>query len=290
MPFKQYAVIFPCEINSLNAVDSFFHEEWNAAANFFQIIFFDYDEFVENNILRLNKQFKEDTTCIYRGWMMKPGQYENFYNRLKERKLNLVTKPESYSLMHLFPNVYPYIKNDTPGILVYPDNAEIDLNEIKKRFQRFMVKDFVKSEKGTEFPPFFSADISEKDFNHWLEVFREYRGKLFTGGICIKEYIDLTKYNGSTNEWRAFYIGNVVVSLNPNSGQDSECPPPPEALVEKYKDFPSPFYTIDYGETAGGSWSILETGDGSVSGLCKSQSVPDFFESMKTALENNFYL
>lgn len=173
------AIIFPCEINSLNTVDSFFHEEWNDAAIFFQIIFFDFDEFVENNILRLNKRFEEDTTCIYRGWMMKPGQYENFYNRLKERKLNLVTKPESYSLMHLFPNVYPYIKDDTPGILVYPDNTKIELDEIKKRFQRFMVKDFVKSEKGTEFLPFFFSGHFGKRFQSLAGSFQGIPGKTF---------------------------------------------------------------------------------------------------------------
>lgn len=114
-------------------------------------------------------------------------------------------------LIYVMLRIYPQILSDTPKMLVYPLGTEVNLKEIKKNFKRFMIKDFVKSEKGSSIPKFFDSDISEKDFFYWLKVFKEYRSKLFTGGICIKEYVGLKKYNGNTNEWRVFYLfGNVL--------------------------------------------------------------------------------
>ncbi len=102
-----------------------------------------------------------------------------------------------YAMLH----IYPQILSDTQKMLVYPLGTEVNLKEIKKNFKRFMIKDFVKSEKGSSIPKFFDSDISEKDFFYWLKVFKEYRSKLFTGGICIKEHVDLkntmkTQMNG----------------------------------------------------------------------------------------------
>lgn len=99
----------------------------------------------------------------------------------------LLTKPSEYKNMHLFPNVYPYIKADTAGMMVFED-GKVDIEEAKKRYHRFMVKDSVKSVKGTEFPAFFDSTVTQEEFDRWMEVFYKYRGNLLTGNICIKEY------------------------------------------------------------------------------------------------------
>ena len=56
-----------------------------------------------------------------------------------------------YSLMHVFPNIYPFLREDTARLETFPLHEEIDVDILKKQFQRFMVKDYVKSVKGTEF-------------------------------------------------------------------------------------------------------------------------------------------
>lgn len=48
----------------------------------------------------------------------------------------------------------------------------------------------------------------------------------------------------------------------------------------EYRDLDSPFYTVDYGELADGSWKILEVGDRSVSGLSESQDAEHFFRAL----------
>ena len=280
------AIIFPCNIFSLQEVDFDFQNEYTAAIEVggFEIYFYDYEQFVRDGILRLNRRPEEKISAVLRGWMLNTELYERFYNLLLERNINLITNPEQYRMMHLFPNVYPLIEQDTPGILVYPEcenNSKISLSEIKTKFNRFMIKDFVKSEKGTDFPKFFDSSISEEDFSYWLKVFREYRGKLFTGGFCIKEIVDLRKYGERTNEWRVFYLNGNIISVSKNSGQPDFASEVPKSLIEKYKNLPSPFYTVDYAELSDSNWKILEAGDGQVSGLSDRQDAMAFFRTIQ---------
>lgn len=280
------AVLFPCDFFSINEVDSSYQAEYDAVVSNgnFDIYFYNYDEFIEEGILHLNRRPAEKTPTLLRGWMLSDKRYDKFYHLLKERNIELTTTPEQYAAMHLFPKVYPLISEDTPGLLVYPDGCGIDLAEIKSKFSRFMVKDYVKSEKGTDFPKFFDSSISDEDFYHWITVFKEYRGKLFTGGICIKEFVDLKRYNDNTNEWRVFYAGGKVISISRNSGQKNSKKEVPKALVDKYALLPSPFYTVDFAELADGNWKIIEAGDGQVSGLSEKQDAAAFFRFLEIYL------
>jgi hypothetical protein len=276
------AILFPCNMGSMNDVDWSFEDEYSAAreCDGYELFFYDYDQFVRDGRLILDHQPEKPTLTVLRGWMLNDKQYELFYNQLLSRNIKLITNPEQYNTMHLFPNVYPMIAEDTPEILIYPDGAEIDVEYIKSKFKRFLVKDYVKSEKGTDFPKSFDHTITQENMDQWLKVFREYRGKLFTGGICIKEYVELKKYGERTNEWRVFYIGGHVLSVSKNSGQMDFINEVPQPLVGKYMNLPSPFYTVDFAELADGSWKILEAGDGQVSGLSDNQNARAFFRAL----------
>ena len=61
-----------------------------------------------------------------------------------------------------------------------------------------------------------------------MEVFYKYRGGLLTGGICIKEFLDLKYYGSGTNEYRVFYINHEAVTISRNSGQGTYTPIPPQ--------------------------------------------------------------
>ena len=87
--------------------------------------------------------------------------------------------------MHIFPNVYHLVEADTAKMRVFPLHDHIDVEELKKDFTRFMVKDHVKSVKGTEFPKYFGNDITQEEFDRWMEVFYKYRGDL------LQKYADL---------------------------------------------------------------------------------------------------
>lgn len=210
--------------------------------------------------------------------MMKPSDYELFHEELYKQDVELISTPKHYEQMHVFPNVYPHIKEDTPRMLTYPLHSDIDLNEIRGIMKRFMVKDYVKSVKGSDFPRCFDSSITQEKFDEYMKLFYKYRGDLLTGGICIKEFVDLKKYGDATNEYRVFYMNNEVAMVSRNSGQPDDTPEPPDTLIYKYSELPSWFYTVDFAELEDGSWIILETGDGGVSGLPDNQDELEFYK------------
>ncbi len=272
-------ILFPSSFFSLTKVDEDLQKEYDAvlSTGLYDVALFGYDKWFNEDKLLVKDSPDEEHMAVYRGWMMKPDQYERFYNQLLDKNIRLVTEPEQYRLMHIFPNVYERVKEDTAKMEMYPLHSKMDVEQLKKSFGRFMVKDYVKSVKGTEFPRYFDQGITQEDFDRWMEVFYKYRGGLLTGGICIKEFLDLKRYGDKTNEYRVFYINHEIATICRNSGQGSYTPEPPKELIEKYRYLDSPYYTVDYAELEDGSWKILEAGDGEVSGLSENQDYEHYF-------------
>lgn len=275
-------VLFPSSYFDVMKVDEDLQKEYEAvlSTGLFNVVLFGYDKWFNEGKLVIRNKPSEECLAVYRGWMMKPEQYEQFYIQLLDNNIRLITEPQDYQLMHVFPNVYDFVKEDTARMEIFPLHEQLDVEYIKKRFGRFMVKDFVKSVKGTDFPKFFNQDITQAEFDNWMDVFYKYRGPLLTGGICIKEFLDLKRYGEHTNEYRVFYMNHNVATICRNSGQGSYTPEPPMELIEKYRNLSSPYYTIDYAELTDGSWKILEAGDGEVSGLSDYQDYKIYFRTL----------
>ena len=283
-------ILFPSSFFSITKVDEDLQKEYDAvlATGLFEVALFGYDKWFQEDKLIVTNAPKEEHLAVYRGWMMKPEQYQRFYNLLLDKNIRLITEPEQYRRMHIFPNIYKSVKEDTARMEIYPLHTQIDVEQLKKSFLRFMVKDYVKSVKGTEFPQFFDQSISQKDFDRWMEVFYQYRGTLLTGGICIKEYLDLKQYGRRTNEYRVFYMNHEIATVSRNSGQGNYTPEPPRALMEKYRNLDSPYYTIDFAELEDGTWRIVETGDGEVSGLSDNQDYEQYFRALHQCFAYHF--
>lgn len=275
-------ILFPSSYFNASKVDEDLQKEYEAvlATGLFKTAVFGYDKWFNEGKLIISGEPAEEHYAVYRGWMMKPEQYERFYKLLQEKNIKLVTDPAQYKLMHIFPNVYDCVKSDTAKMEVFPLHSQIDVELLKKSFGRFMVKDYVKSVKGTEFPRFFDQSITQEEFDRWMQVFYQYRGDLLTGGICIKEFLDLKRYGERTNEYRVFYINHEIATISRNSGQMAHAPEPPKELLGKYKNLNSPYYTVDYAELENGSWRIVEAGDGEVSGLSDNQDYEAYFRAL----------
>lgn len=282
---SEAAVVFPSSFFSTKKVDEDMEKEYDAAVKSgFNTVLFGYSEWFNSGRIKLSRTFEQKTKAVYRGWMMKPEQYRKFYEELKENNIQLVTSPEQYELVHLFPKVYSSIKDDTAEIMLYGLHEHIDIRKVQNKFSRFIVKDYVKSVKGDKFPRYFDSSTTQEYFDECMELFYMFRGGLLTGGICIKEYMDLKQYNGKTNEFRAVYVNGKCISLERNSGQENGSAEPPAGLIEKYNSIGSCYYTVDYAELADGTWKILETGDGSVSGLCEGQNYEEYYGSLMANL------
>lgn len=212
-------IVFPSSYFNVKKVDEDLITEYEGvrATGLFDVVIFGYEKWFNEDKLILTEIPDTKKKAVYRGWMMKPDKYELFYNALLERNIELVTKPEEYKLMHIFPNIYSHFGDDTAKMRIYPLHEQIKVEELKKDFDKFMIKDYVKSVKGTEFPKYFDKDISQKDFDNWMELFYKYRGNLLTGGICVKEFLNLKFYGERTNEYRVFYINHDVATISKNS-------------------------------------------------------------------------
>lgn len=275
-------ILFPSDFFRTTRVDEDLRAEYNAALStgLFKVVLFEYNQWFNEGKLVIKDPPDEMRTAVYRGWMMKPEQYKDFYNLLLEKNIRLVTDPEQYKLMHVFPNVYDWLKEDTAKMEIYPLHGQINVERLKTSFERFMVKDYVKSVKGTDFPKYFDRSITQEEFDKWMQVFYKYRGNLLTGGICIKEFFDLKYYGKRTNEYRVFYINHEIATVSRNSAQGIYTPLPPQELIDKYKNLNSNYYTVDYAELEDGTWKILEAGDGQVSGLSENQNYEQYFRAL----------
>jgi hypothetical protein len=275
-------ILFPSSYFDVRKVDEDLQNEYEAVINTgrWNTIFFDYHKWVNEGKIVLSEDVPQSIMAVYRGWMMKADQYLEFYMALLKEGIRLITVPEEYIFFHHFPNIYALIKKDTPRTISVSLESTYQIKDIQKEFDRFMVKDYVKSVKGTDFPKYFTKDTTEEEFAKAMESFYKYRGELMSGGLCFKEYVDLKKYGDKTNEYRVFYVDHEIATTSRNSLQPNYTPEPPIELIDKYRGLPSVFYTLDFAELTDGSWKILEAGDGSVSGPSEGQDLEAFYRAL----------
>jgi hypothetical protein len=267
-------IIFPSDPRNFREVDSDYEKEYQVATLLgFKCLLFEFDTWYfpirKSEIL---------TEIIYRGWMMTPSKYEDFYNILLNLNYKLINDPTQYVDCHWFPNVYDKIKNWTPLAIWTQDLNSMPL--LRKHFDKqVLIKDFVKSEKSRTC---FKIPVNT-DERALIEIVKDFvglRGKLFQGGIVFKQYVDLKKYDNKTNEWRIFIKDKIIISVNQNSNNSEGCIPSLEFLSNIIPNITSRFYTIDIVELENGEWTIIETGDGGVSGLATNSNVLEFYNKL----------
>ena len=139
-------ILFPSSFFDIKKVDEDLQKEYEAviSTGLFQIALFGYDQWFNDGKLVVTGAPEAERLAVYRGWMMQPEQYGQFYQRLLNKNIRLITEPKHYQMMHIFPNVYESVKDDTVKMELFPLHSQIDVEYLKKRFTRFMVKDYVK--------------------------------------------------------------------------------------------------------------------------------------------------
>lgn len=272
-------ILFPNNYFNPSEPDSEYQAEYSAAVQSGFITGLLSNEALDDERIHLNLPDGYSGMVMYRGWMMKPDLYGKLYNKLLKYKFSPITSPEMYAKFHTLPGYYYSIKEDTPKAIWYDDYNCIDWNYVRSIINKCIIKDFVKSEKNTDFPAYLDLLKTNNDeLNVLVHKFVEMRGELFTGGIVFKEFVNLKRYEGKTNEWRAFYLEGHLLSLSRNSAQSNDVPSVPDYLLSKYT-MPG-FYTVDFAELDDGSWTIIECGDGQVSGLPETLSQHEFYSNI----------
>jgi len=276
--------LFPCEYDNLYVVDDNFQLEYNACQSVgLETALFDHDLFISENKLVTTLKNTDDIQIILRGWMLNKKQYFSLYENLDSK---LINNPYQYLHCHYFPNVMQDIKEFIVPVncWFYINNMDDNLIEtIQENITSdILIKDFVKSEKGTDVF-ILDKDYIKSNLKTVIERFIDLRGNLFNEGIVLKEIVKLKKYDGVSNEWRAFFYDGELISLTLNSEQAIKSNRPEINFVKKvsYNITKSRFFTIDFAELEDGSWKVLECGDGQVSGLASMQNELVYYSILK---------
>lgn len=291
---KNIKILFPNEPFNRKIVDSEYADEFQSCKVMgIDTYFYDYDELIDK-VFKTNIEKDDDCLLIYRGWMLKPQQYSFLYNGILERTngyVTLINSPEQYKNCHCFPNIYKDIEDYTPRIITTKNTTQSSLSILYTKINfNYFIKDFVKSIKTENGIEKISKNAMFFDMCNKIKEFKKERGNLFTGGIVLKEFVNLEKVlykgNSNENEWRAFYLYGKLVDLSNNSNINtilSKITGPPIEMVNKVGEIlseKSNFFTVDFAKKINGQWIVLETGDGQVSGLSTDISSLGFYNKL----------
>lgn len=280
-------VIFPCNPLNTNEFDPDFLNEYNSAITLgFNVVFYNHDALVKAEpFVNLEKR-QNNITTIFRGYMLKEAQYHSLYTRLLDLGYKLINNVEQYKNCHYFPKSYELVKEFSNEIWFSEDIDNEWIKSISELNTNLIIKDYVKSEKGTDLF-LIESPITREDLKAKILAFTEQRGNLFNKGIQFKRFEELKQYDGVINEWRFFILNGKLISMSQNSNLqiDTDKPNLPNIkdIIDRLSTI-SNFFTFDIVEKNNGSFIIIETGDGSVSGLSPNQNELLFWSKIKEIL------
>lgn len=294
-------LIFCSDPMNKNAVDFDYEKEYSIAKSLgFSVMLISLEELLEGNtdksLSKINA-VESHESALYRGWMMKPKNYENLYNGLQKKNIILINNPDAYKNGHWFPNSYDKIKDFTPySNWIHIENLNNDFDQIYRNLSEFgnkpiIIKDYVKSRKHEWNESFFIPDASDR--NHATIVIKNFidrQGEHINEGIVFREFVNLERLSMHSKsqiplskEYRLFYFQKQFLfqfDYWEDIHYDDE-KPDLTIFNRLAQNIGSNFFTMDIGKTNSGDWIIIEIGDGQVSGLPIDSNILGFYKSIK---------
>lgn len=237
---------------------------------------------------------------IYRGWMLKPEIYKEFYQALLEKNIRLINAPEQYTFCHYLPENYETIKEFTPLSEFKPLKGNFLVEDFLTELQTFgkgpiIVKDYVKSQKHYWHEACFIPNASdlpnvEKVVNRFIEL----QDSDFNEGLVFREYEQLAPLDNHsisgmplTKEFRIYVLFGHLVTAFPYWDEGdykalSPCFKRFESLIPKVN---SAFFTMDIAQKVDDDWIIVELGDGQVAGLPDNANRQEFYAKIKDLIK-----
>ncbi|UZO79659.1 ATP-grasp domain-containing protein [Aquimarina sp. ERC-38] len=274
-----------------------YEEEKKSAINVgFDFSLISFEELTDGNIataLKFIKEVERKEFGIYRGWMLTLTQYQNLYNGLLRKNIELINSPAEYKHCHYLPESYNKIESKTPK-----SNWTRELNEdsILKLTSEFgdssiIVKDYVKSEKHNWEEACFIPDASNSDkVKSIVSKFIELRGDSLNEGLVFRQFEELeylAEHSKSgmplTKEFRIFFANKKIVKVFDywDEGDYGETKPELDNFIEIAQKIDSSFFTMDVAKKKNGEWIIMELGDGQVAGLPDNADKNEFYNRLK---------
>jgi len=260
-----------------------------------------FEDLISSNPNRAVRNVKSqaDTLGIYRGWMLKPPQYEQLYNALMSRGIQLINDRTAYQHCHYLPDSYDVIAPYTPQTIWFKTDKNVSMSEVMEKISVFgsqplILKDYVKSQKHYWNEACYIPDASDSaTVERVTKRFLELQGDDLNEGLVFRAFVDFEPLSTHvksgmplTKEFRIFYVdGEPLTSIEYwDQGDYQSLKPPVEQFSTVANKIQSRFFTMDIAKRKDGDWMIVELGDGQVAGLPEKANAVDFYSSLTDQL------
>lgn len=266
-------------------VDEDFETEYQEAGKNHSCALFSYEDLEDGKLVLKGDSISGLT--VYRGWMMKPELYRQFYELLEAKDIILINSPFEYEKYHTLPGWYPDFADDTiESVWETKGSVEDALKAAIGREGSYTVKDYVKSRKHEWYDACYIENIANKEnASRIIGNFIERQDDDLVGGIVLRKFeklkhIGFHESSGMpiSEEYRVFILSGRVLCVADYWGNAEKVNLSPEemqwidSLAVRVK---SNFVTMDIARKEDGNLIIMEFGDGQVSGL--QQIKPEYF-------------
>ena len=257
---------------------------------------FSFEKLTDGNVNATLKFIENDESKeygIYHGWMTKPKFYEQLYNELLKKNIQLIHDSTEYEHGHYLPNSYNKITGETPKSNWTKDLSNANIIELTNEFgdQPIIVKEFVKSEKHNWNDACFILNAADKiKVKKIVHRFLELRSDYLNERIVFREFEDLeflTDHSKSTmpltKEFRIVFLNKHVVQIFnywEEGSYDAE-KPDIDFFKKTAKRIDSDFFTMDVAKKKNGGWILMELGDGQVAGLPENGNSNEYYQQIK---------
>lgn len=290
-------VIFCNDYLAPRSVDPDFSAEYDAArAAGFDTLLVCYEDLIKGLGVSLPlKAPPPQGLGIYRGWMLAPGQYGQLYGVLEGLGIQLVNTPKDYAHTHHFPNCYPILSGNTPTSISLKIDGSPDFDRIIELLSVFgskpvVLKDYVKSEKHYWREACYIPDASDRrQVEQVTRRFLELRGDQLNEGLVYREFVPLAHLAEHSKsgmptavEYRLFFADARLLAASPywEEGEYRDELPDITDFERIAKQVRSRFFSMDIAKRDDGGWTIMELGDGQVSGLPVALEPKHFYERL----------
>ena len=237
--------------------------------------------------------------ALFRGWMLRPDQYQALHEALAARGVTLLTTPAMYRHAHHFPETYAAIAAHTPRSAWLPVDDAFSLADVARLLAPFgdgplVLKDYVKSRKHDWHTACFIPQASDRPaVERVVQRFLDLQGPDLNDGLVFREFAPLQALAVHPKsgmplalEYRAFVVHGRPLTLDPYWEVGAYDGPPPDLapFAGAMAAIQSPFYSLDVARHQDGRWLIVEVGDGQVAGLPERTDVPAFYRALAAAI------
>lgn len=240
-------VLFPFNPLNEKEADGPFNDEYLRLKKLgIECSLFDYDT-LSFDEFRPRPSLKESDVVLYRGWMLNPNSYKKLSNLVNRSGGEMFTNTNDYLKSHHLPGWYDTVIEFTPETIFVESEQEVVTKAEKLGWEKFFVKDFVKSnynERG-------SIANSPPEVQEIIDLIREHRGEI-EGGIALRKVEELV----GESEVRYFVFNGKPYSPN------GVIPPLVVEIAARHK---TPFFSVDVVQRVDGELRLVEIGDGQVS-------------------------